>query len=256
MTLCLDAGNSQLFGGIYHNNEIILRFRKRSGRGSSSDEFGIFLINVMTANGLDPKEVREIAICSVVPEMNYSLINACEKYFKINPFFLKAGIKSGLQIKYKNPVEVGADRIATAIAGIEKHPGRNLIVVDLGTATTFDAVTANKEYLGGAIVPGIRISMETLEERTAKLPKVEILKPQEVCGRSTVESIQSGLYYGTLGILRELSYQFTKNCFNGDTPLIIGTGGFSTLYKDTDFFDEIYPNLVLEGIYKALELNR
>lgn len=256
MILCLDSGNSQLFCGVYRENKIILRFRKRLGKGASSDEIGIFLRNVMTANNLNPDEVKEIAICSVVPDFNYSLIHSCEKYFKIKPFFLKVGSKSGLRIRYKNPIEVGADRIATSIAGVERYPGKDLIIVDMGTATTFDAITKDKDYLGGAIMPGLRIAMNSLEEKTAKLPKVEIVKSNVICGRSTVESIQSGLYYGTLGALKEITSGFIKECFNNKKPIIIGTGGFASLFKDAGFFEKIYPNLVLEGIYKALELNR
>lgn len=256
MILCIDAGNTQLFGGLYSDDKIILRFRKRTGEGSSSDEIGIFLRNVISANNLDPESVKEIAICSVVPDENYSLSSACEKYFKIKPFFLKAGIKSGLRLKYKNPLELGADRIATSIGSIKRHPNRNLIIVDMGTATTFDIVTSNKEHLGGAIIPGLRIAMDSLEERTAKLPKVEIIKPDATCGRSTVENIQSGLYYGTIGMLKEMINRFTNECFNGERPIIIGTGGFSNLIKDINLFDYVYPNLVLEGINAALEQNR
>lgn len=256
MVLCIDAGNTQLFGGIYLNNEIVLRFRKRTGEGSSSDEIGIFLKNVLIANDLDPKKVKKIAICSVVPDENHSLASACEKYFKQRPFFLRAGIKSGLKLKYKNPLELGADRIATSIGSMKRHPEQNLIIIDMGTATTFDLVTKNREHLGGAIFPGIRIAMDSLEERTAKLPKVEIIKPITSCGRSTVENIQSGLFFGTVGMLKELITRFTEESFNGDKPLIIGTGGFSSLFKNENIFDYVYPDLVLEGINKALELNR
>ncbi len=256
MILCIDAGNTQLFGGIYLEEKIVLRFRKRTGEGSSSDEIGIFLKNVLTANDLNPKDVKQIAICSVVPDENHSLASACEKYFKLRPFFLRAGIKSGLRIKYKNPLELGADRIATSIGSIKRHPKQNLIIIDMGTATTFDIITKDKEHLGGAIFPGVRIAMDSLEERTAKLPKVEIIRPLVVCGRSTVENIQAGLYYGSIGQLKELISRFTKENFNGEKPLIIGTGGFSSLFKDEGIFDHIYSDLVLEGINKALELNR
>ncbi len=256
MILCIDAGNTQLFGGIYSDKKIILHFRKRTGEGSSSDEIGIFLRNVITGNGLNPDDVKEIAICSVVPDENYSLKNACEKYFDIVPFFLKAGVKTGLQLKYKNPTELGADRIATSIGSITRHPNRDLIIIDMGTATTFDVVTKNREHLGGTILPGLRIAMDSLEQRTAKLPKVEIIKPESVCGRSTVENIQSGLYHGSIGMLKELIRLLTDECFNGETPIIIGTGGFSNLIKDTNMFDHVYPYLVLEGINKALEFNR
>ncbi|QEN04522.1 type III pantothenate kinase [Thiospirochaeta perfilievii] len=256
MILCIDAGNTQLFGGIYSGEKIILRFRKRTREGSSSDEIGIFLKNVLIANELDPKDVEQIAICSVVPDENHSLASACEKYFKLRPFFLRAGIKSGLKIKYKNPLELGADRIATSIGSIKRHPGKNIIIIDMGTATTFDIINKNREHLGGAIFPGLRISMDSLEQRTAKLPKVEIIRPLTVCGRSTVENIQSGLYYGAIGQLKELISRFTTESFQGEKPIIIGTGGFSSLFKDEKIFDYVYPDLVLEGINKALELNR
>ncbi|MGL1891143.1 MAG: type III pantothenate kinase [Spirochaetaceae bacterium] len=256
MILCIDAGNTQLFGGIYSGEKIILRFRKRTGEGSSSDEIGIFLKNVLIANELDPKNVKQIAICSVVPDENHSLASACEKYFKLKPFFLRAGIKSGLQIKYKNPLELGADRIATSIGSIKRHPNKNLIIIDMGTATTFDIVTSNREHLGGAIIPGLRIAMDSLEQRTANLPKVEIIRPSAICGRSTVENIQSGLFYGAIGMLKEMVTRFTDECFDGEKPVIIGTGGFSGLFKHIEIFDFVYPDLVLEGINKALELNR
>ncbi len=256
MILCIDAGNTQLFGGIYSDSKIILRFRKRTGEGSSSDEIGIFLKNVIAGNGLNPDDVKEIAICSVVPDENYSLKNACEKYFDIKPFFLKAGVRTSLQLKYKNPMELGADRIATSIGSISRHPNKNLIIIDMGTATTFDVITKSRQHLGGAILPGMRIAMDSLEQRTAKLPKVEIIKPNAICGRSTVENIQSGLYYGAIGMLKELITRLTDECFDGEKPLIIGTGGFSNLIKDNELFDHVYPYLVLEGIHTALEFNR
>lgn len=256
MILCLDIGNTQLYGGLYKEDTVIYRFRKVMNKGISSDEIGIFLRSVIKENGYDPGKIRRIAYCSVVPDVNHSINNSCRHYFDIEPFALKPGVKTGLKIKYTNPGEVGADRIADAIGAYTRFPDQNIIIVDFGTATTIEVLTKDREYLGGAIVPGMKIAMQALEQRTAKLPKVEIIKPNRTCGRTTIESIQSGLYYGNLGIIKEITKNITKENFKGEKPLIIGTGGFSGLYRESGVFDEIIPDLVLDGIFKAQELNR
>lgn len=255
MILCLDVGNTQIYAGLFDGDRMVLSFRKNSKSGASSDETGIFLRSAIRENGFDPSKVKQIAICSVVPEVIYSLRGACMKYFNINPFILQAGVKTGLKIKYRNPLEVGADRIANSIAGTHLYPGKNLILVDLGTATTFCAVTKDKDYLGGSIVAGLRLCMEALESKTAKLPSVEIVSMHEALGRSTIESIQSGLYYGHLGTIKELTERITKECFQGEKPLVIGTGGFSHLFEKEKVFDEIIPDLVLKGMLIALQHN-
>ncbi len=255
MILCIDAGNTQLYGGLFRNGEVVLRFRKVSDMGISSDELGFFLKGVIRENGFDPDQIRRVAFCSVVPDMNHALINSCIRYFGREPFILRTGVKTGLKIRYKNPSAVGADRIANSIAAVDRFPRQNLIITDFGTATTFDIVTAEKEYLGGAIVPGMRLSMQVLEENTAKLPKVEITIPEKVCGQTTEKSIQAGLYYGALGTIREIISQVTEEQFGGERPKVIGTGGFSGLFHNTGLFDEILPDLVLEGIFKAQEIN-
>src|SRR3989339_561813 len=193
MILCIDVGNSQIHGGVFNGGELTVQFRKTSRQQFSSDEIGLFLKTVLRENSVDPDSISGISICSVVPDLNHSIRNGCIKYFRIEPFFLKAGVKTGLKIQYRNPLEVGADRIANAIAAMHFYPNRNLIVVDFGTATTFCAISKKKEYLGGIILPGVKISMEALESKTAQLPIVEIKKTDVVIGKSTVESIQSGL---------------------------------------------------------------
>ena len=256
MILCLDVGNGQIFGGLYdHHANLKLRFRRRSVKNASSDELGLFLRSVLRENNYQVEEIKKIGICSVVPDVIYSLNNACQNYFQVEPFLLRPGVKSGLQIKYRNPIELGADRIANSIAAIVLHPNKNILIVDLGTATTFCAISSKKEYLGGAILPGVKIAMESLVKNTAKLPTVEIIRPVNACGRSTVECIQSGLYYSNVGMLKELSSQLTEECFKGERPIIIGTGGFSGLFADSQLFDEINPNLVLFGIYQSLLMN-
>jgi type III pantothenate kinase len=255
MVLALDVGNSQIFGGVFEKEEILFRFRKTSKTGSSSDEIGIFLRSVLKENGMDPSKVTHIAICSVVPDLVHSLKNACKKYFNINPFLLQAGVKTGLKVNYRNPLEVGADRIANAIAGSHLYPKKNLLVIDLGTATTFCAISKEKDYLGGSIVAGLRLCMEALESKTAKLPSVEIVSTKEALGRSTVESIQSGLYYSHLGAMREISARLALECFDGEKPYVIGTGGFSSLFEKEKVFDVIQPDLVLKGLWLALKMN-
>ncbi len=255
MILALDVGNSQIFGGLFQGDEIRFRFRKTSRSGASSDEIGLFLRSVLRENGIDPKAVEEIALCSVVPDVVPTVKNACKKYFKKDPFVLQAGVRTGLKVKYRNPVEVGADRIANAIAGTHLFPGKNLLIADLGTATTYDVVTADKEYLGGSIAPGLRIAMESLESQTAKLPPVEIIAPSESLGRSTVESIQSGLYFGHLGMLRELKQRLSKECFKSEY-ITIGTGGISGLFENEEIFDYILPDLVLKGLFFAHRMNQ
>lgn len=255
MILALDVGNTQIYGGVFDKEKMLLSFRRNSKQGSSSDEVGIFLRTVLRENDIDPSKVKQIAICSVVPDVIYSLRGACKKYFDINPFILQAGVKTGLKIKYRNPVEVGADRIANSIAATQLYPNKNLILVDLGTATTFCAVSKDKDYLGGSIVAGLRLSMESLEAKTSKLPSVEIVPMSEALGRSTIESLQSGLYYGHIGTIKEISERISKEAFDGDKPFIIGTGGFSNLFEKEKVFDVIVPDLVLKGLLYSLKMN-
>ncbi len=255
MILALDVGNSQIYGGLFLGDQMKISFRRNSKQGSSSDEIGVFLRTVLRENGFDPASVKEIVVCSVVPDVIYSLKGACRKYFDKDPFILQPGVTTGLNIMYRNPTEVGADRIANAIAATHLYPNRNLIIVDLGTATTFCAVTETKKYLGGSIIPGLRISMESLESRTAKLPSVEIVTPESALGKTTVSSIQSGLFFAHLGAIREISNRLTAECFPGTEPFIIGTGGFAHLFDREKCFHTTQADLVLKGLLIALQLN-
>src|SRR5687767_15159012 len=168
MILCLDIGNSQIYGGVFEKDKLLFQFRRSSKSASSSDEIGVFLRSVLRENNIEPDSITKIAVCTVVPEVLHSLKNACRKYFNnLSPFVLQAGVKTGLNIKYRNPLELGADRIANAIAGTQLYPQENLIIIDLGTAITFCAVNRQREFLGGAIIPGLRISMTALETNTS-----------------------------------------------------------------------------------------
>jgi type III pantothenate kinase len=254
--LCLDIGNTNLYGGVYQENKLLMTFRCTTKGGNTADELGIFFRTVLRENGLDPESIGAVGVSSVVPSIIHSLRGAIHKYFKCEPFILKAGVKTGLKVTIRNPIEVGSDRIANAISGVNRFPNKNLVIIDFGTATTFCAVTKKAEYLGGLIIPGVKISMEALEARTAKLPKVEIVKPEQALGRSTVEAIQSGLYYSALGSIREISKALRESCFNNEETIVIGTGGFSALFRDESVFDYILPDLVLEGVLIALNLDR
>jgi type III pantothenate kinase len=256
MLLCLDVGNSQIYGGVFAGDGLRVQFRKSTHPLGSSDELGVFILAVLEANGVDPDQVERVAICSVVPAALYSLRGASLKYFDCEPFVLQAGVRTGLKVKYRNPHEVGADRIAGAIAAVERNPGVAQVVVDCGTATTFDVVTADADYLGGAIMPGLGISAETLASHTAKLPRVEISRPAAAVGKSTVESIQSGLFHGHVGAIRHVLGEIAREAFAGARPHVVGTGGFARMFEAERIFDEVVPELVLLGLRRAELLSR
>ena len=255
MLLCLDIGNSQLHGGVFDGG-LRFQFRKTTHPLGSSDEFGVFFAAVLRENGIDPRAVERVAICSVVPAALYPIRSACLKYFRAEPFVLQAGVKTGLKVRYRNPHEVGADRIAAAIGATLRRPNANVIVADCGTATTLEVITADAEYLGGAILPGVGISVETLAGRTAKLPSVELARPGAALGRSTIESIQSGVFHGHVGAIRQLITELTREAFPAGRPQVIGTGGFARLLEAEKLFDEVVPELVLLGLKHAEAINR
>ena len=257
MILTLDIGNSQLFGGLFIKDNIRLHFRRTSKERASSDEFGLFLKQVIRENGFDPNDVEDIVVSSVVPESNHSVSSACIKYFNIRPLMLQAGLKTGLNLRIKNPQEVGGDLIAGMVAAAHQFQNKPLIVVDFGTATTICVVSRKREYLGGVFVPGLRLSMEALEQQTSSLPTVEIKVPDVVLGRDTVENIQSGLYYSSLGMIKEVCDRLCDDTFKNDKDvMVIGTGGFSRLFESANIFDVIEPDLVLHGLYKIWQLNK
>jgi type III pantothenate kinase len=256
MLLCLDIGNTHIHGGVFDGDRLRAQFRKTTHPVGTADELGVFFSAVLRKDDLDPQAIRRVALCSVVPAAVHSVRSACADYFRCHPFVLQAGAKTGLKVRYRNPHEVGADRIANAIAATQLHPGRDLIVVDCGTATTLDVVTGAGDYLGGAILPGVGISAEMLASRTARLPSVEIARPESALGRTTVESIRSGLYHGHVGAIRQLVGELSREAFDGRRPRLIGTGGFAGMFVDEGLFDEIVPELVLWGLKRAEFLNR
>lgn len=255
MIICLDIGNTHIYGGVFDGDTLKLRFRYPATSPCTSDIFGLFLMDVLEKNKLDPSSVKAISMGSVVPELNYSVIAACKKYFSITPLILQAGVKTGLKINHKNPLELGADRIANAIAAIQHFPQKNRIIVDFGTATTVCAISDQDAYLGGTIFPGLKLSMKSLSVNAAKLLDVDIIKPTSPLGKTTTENIQSGLFYGQLGAIKEIVARITKDIFQNNPPLCIATGGYSHLFEAENYFSAIVPDLVLHGLMIAWKKN-
>lgn len=252
MHLCLDIGNTHIYGGIFKDERLAYQFRYPSKGGCSSDELGIFLKSYLREIALPASSIQHIAYCSVVPALDYSVRSTFIKYFTCEPFVLCAGVKTGLAIQYQNPIEVGPDRIANAIAAAHQFPEKNLIIVDLGTATNFDVVSEKGIFLGGAIMPGLQMQMRALNEFTANLPLVRIVKSESALGQSTNTNIQAGLYFGQRGAIKEIIHQISIERFKNNPPIIIGTGGFAYLYDENDnLFNAILPELVLHGIRLA-----
>jgi type III pantothenate kinase len=251
------VGNTNIVLGVYDGNELKYDWRISTDKDKTSDEYGLLFEQIFKYNEIDINEVEDIIISSVVPNLMHSLPNMCLRYFKKNPIVIGPGVKTGMNIKYDNPKEVGADRIVNAVAAYDKYGGP-LIIVDSGTAVTFCCVNKEGEYLGGAIAPGIRISADALFLRTAKLPKVEITKPEKVIGKNTVSSIQSGLVYGYIGMIDYIIEKMIEEMgVNSEKIKIIATGGFSNLVaKESKYIQKIDKLLTLEGLRIIYERNK
>ncbi len=255
MKLCLDVGNSQLFGGVFEQEQLKLQFRHQTRVDSTSDQLGVFLKGVLRENNINSNEIKQIGISSVVPSIDYSLRAACIKYFSIEPFTLQMGVKTGLKVRVSNPAEVGANLIATAIAACAGFPNRNIIAINFGSTTTAIVINSQRELIGVVIQPGMNMAMRALQTNTAKLPAVSISKPESLLGRTSVTAIQSGLYYGQLGSLQAIIKGLSDELFEGAAPIVIGTGGFAYLFEEEKLFDTIMPDLLLHGIRLAIDLN-
>jgi type III pantothenate kinase len=256
MHLSLDIGNSQIHGGFYSNDKLLNDFRLNTKQGWSSDQLGIFFTSFCREYKIDYTKIKGVAICSVVPSMDYHLKNASIKYFKKEPFFIKSGVKTGILVdRFKNPQELGADLICAAVSGASFFPEQDLLIVDMGTATTIIAISAKKEFLGGVIIPGIITQIDSLSGSAEKLFTVEIMKPTTYLGKTTIHSIQSGIYYGHLGSLKYLLSNLEKETFGSGNAMVIATGGFSRLYNNEGVFNKIIPELILRGALQILKLN-
>ncbi|MEJ2421720.1 MAG: type III pantothenate kinase [Acidobacteriota bacterium] len=254
MILVLDIGNTETTAGLFEEDRLAHCWRLSTARHRTLDEWGALLLSIFRLNEIDMKEVRGVVVSSVVPPADTPLREMSRRYFGCEPLFIAPGVKTSLNILYDNPSEVGADRVVKAVAAFKKYP-TPAIVVDFGTATTFDMLDVHGNYIGGVIAPGVGISAEALFERAAKLPKVEIARPQRVIGKSTVASMQSGVYWGYVslveGILARMKREF------GEVKTVVATGGFAAVMADDcSLIDVVDETLTLEGLRIIYDRNQ
>jgi type III pantothenate kinase len=253
MLLVIDVGNTNTTLGVFTGKELRAQWRLTTNREQTADEYGILTRNLFTLDGIQSGQIAGIMIASVVPPLNAVLEEMSEKYFHLKPVFLGPGTRTGMSILYENPQEVGADRIADSVAAFEKYGGP-CIIVDFGTAITFDAVSEKGEYLGGVIAPGVGISAEALFQHTARLPHVEIREPQRVIGTNTVSSMQSGLFYGAVGMVDGILDRLCAVL--GEKTKVIATGGQAGLVAAASKYKPpVDPALTLEGLRMIYERN-
>jgi type III pantothenate kinase len=273
MLLALDVGNTNTVLGLYsldtgstasvaESAKLVAHWRVSTHRTQTADEYGVLFTNLFNLHGLSTTQVEHIIISSVVPPVESTLLQVCESYFHLKPLFVEPGIKTGMPVLVDNPAELGADRLVNAIAAFEKYGGP-AIVVDFGTATTFDVVSAKGEYLGGIISPGLGISADALFSRAARLGRVDIKRPPKVIGTTTVTHIQSGLYYGYIGlvdgILERMIAEMQEDSPSGAAapPKILATGGLARLIaEDSRYISTIDDMLTLDGLLLVFERNR
>ncbi|MFZ9888257.1 MAG: type III pantothenate kinase [Myxococcota bacterium] len=246
MLLVIDCGNTNIVLGLYDGERLVHHFRISTRRHATSDEYGTQILALVRHWNVDPHTVHGGIIASVVPQLNRALTGACERYFGWVPLLVGPGMKTGMPILIDNPAEVGADRIVNAVAAWHRHR-QALIVVDFGTATNFDVVSPKGEYLGGAIAAGVDISIDALFARAAKLPRIEMKPPPRVIGKNTVGALQSGLFYGYVGLVDELVTRMREEL--GGEARVIGTGGLASLFMGVSrTLDELDEHLTLDGL--------
>lgn len=254
MILVIDVGNTHTVIGVYNDRKLVTYWRISTDLNKTEDEYGMLVKNLLSDSKLSFSDIKSIVISCVIPPVNWILKKMSLDYFKISPIIVGPGIKTGICIKLDNPKEVGADRIVNAIAAYKLYGGP-VIIVDFGTATTFCAISKEGDYLGGAIAPGIEISAEALFEKTAKLPKIELVKPKHSIGSNTISAMQSGMFFGYLGLVNELIRRFKRKL--GEDSVVVATGGQAELMgNESKFIDKINPFLTLQGLRMVYEMNK
>ncbi|MFT8347707.1 type III pantothenate kinase [Clostridium saccharoperbutylacetonicum] len=259
MILLVDAGNTNIVLGVHDGDKYIASWRISSGGNKTSDEYSIQVMQLFNLGNINPKDITGVIVSSVVPNIMHSLENMLKKCFNHEPIIVGPGIKTGINIKYDNPKEVGADRIVNSVAAYEIYK-RPVIIIDFGTATTFCALRENGDYLGGCICPGIRISADALFERAAKLPRVELEVPKGIICKNTISSMQAGILYGYIGqveyIVRKMKKEMMTSKYKKE-PFVLATGGLANLIaKETDVIDKVDSDLTLEGLKILYEKNK
>lgn len=254
MLLTIDIGNTNITLGLHKGDELTSAWRLATDHERMPDEYGLQILSLLEHAGWSPADVKGSALASVVPPLTRTFLQACEAYLSLRPLVVDAGVKTGVRIRYEDPKAVGADRVADA-AAVQHLYGGPACVVDFGTATTFDAISADRDYLGGAIAPGITIAAEALFQRTAKLPRVDLARPRFAIGRNTVESMQSGLLFGYVGLVEGMVERFREEL--GPEMKVIGTGGLVELIAaETESIQIIAPWLTLEGLRILWDMNQ
>jgi len=259
MLLVIDVGNTNTVLGAFRGDAVVHRWRVTTG-SRTTDEFGLLLLELLRHRGLGPDDVDGAVISCVVPSVLYTIEKACRRYLHQEALVVGRGIKTGMRVRTDNPREVGADRIVNSVAAFRRHGGP-LVVVDFGTATTFDCVDENGDYVGGAIAPGFRISADALFERTAKLPRVEVERPAKAIGTNTIASMQSGLFWGYVGLVDELARRCKEELSagrqDGTRATCVATGGLANLVgRACEQIDDVDDDLTLQGLRALHELNR
>ena len=254
MLLVIDVGNTNIVLGVYKDTELLDHWRISTDRQRTTDEYGVLIRELFYLNDLRADDINAIIISSVVPTVVPTLERMCQRYFGLSPLLIGPGVKTGMDIRYDNPREVGADRIVNAVAAYEKYGGP-VIIVDFGTATTFCAVDAKGVYLGGSICPGIGISTEALVQRTAKLPRIELKRTDSVICRNTIESMQAGVFYGFVGQVEGIVSRMRREL--DMSARVVATGGLAVVIAPaTKTIDVVEPMLTLEGLRIIYERNR
>lgn len=254
MLLCIDLGNTNITFGLYDGSHLHCQWRIKTDHHKMPDEYGMLLLNLLAHAGHRPQAVSGICMCSVVPPLTGIFEQTCRSYFGQEPLNVDVGVKTGVRIRYDNPHEVGADRVADAAAVYQLYGGP-ACVVDFGTATTFDAISREGDYIGGAIAPGIGIAAEALFSKAAKLPRIDLVRPPRAIGGNTVHSMQSGLLFGYAGLVEGMVARFRAEL--GDDMRVIGTGGLAeTIARETDVIQTVDPWLTLNGLRIIWQLNQ
>lgn len=254
MIICLDVGNTNIKFAVYDGDSLKLSFRIATEHKKTSDEYGGQILSILQNNAISPDDITGGIISSVVPQLDYTLDRTLNTYLKIKPLMLAPGLKTGLNLKVDNAKEVGADRVVNNVAGVKKY-GYPLIIVDFGTATTFNVINDKGDFIGGVISPGIKGSLDSLVNGTAKLPRVEIERPSNVIGKNTVTNMQSGIFYGFAGLV-EFIVKKIKRELKCDNVTVVATGGFSEIIaKEISCIDKVDKLLTLEGLNYLYKLN-